>query len=400
MTEQVLSGIKVLDLSSEISGPWCTRMLAGFGADVIKVEDPNGGDIARKMGPFPDDIPDLEKSGLFLYMNTGKKSITLNIRSSPGLEILQKLIKESDVLVENFQPGTLKTLGIDYQNLVAINPGLILTSITNFGQTGPYSDYKASSIVDYSLSGHQFINGEPTREPLQAPPHQPEYQGGLHGFLATLVALYHRIQTAQGQWVDVSIQECMAGFHQFTITRYTYGGLIKQRGGNRYESDHPISIYPCKDGYVAVSASARPQQEQLYTLIGRPELIEDQRFATPLDRIANADAFDELLKPWLKERTKDELFHTLNEWRIPCAPVSEPEDLLKDPHFKERKFWVNMEHPQAGVLSYPGAPFTMTETPMNLTRAPLLGEHNENIYCDHLGHTLDDLVIMRGMGVI
>ncbi len=400
MTDQVLSGIKVLDLSSLISGPWCARMMAGFGAEVIKVEDPDGGDVSRRLGPFPGDIPHPEKSALFLYMNTGKKSVTLNIRTATGLKLLKELIKNCDMLVENFQPGVLKTLGLDYPGLVRLNPRLVLTSITNFGQTGAYRDYKATSIVAYSLSGHQYINGEPTRQPLQGAPHQPDYQGGMHGFLATLIALYARDETGKGQWVDVSIQECMTGFHQFTITRYTYGGLIKIRGGNRYESDHPISIYPCRDGYVAVSASSRPQQELLYTLIGMPELIQDPRFLTPQDRLANADAFDELLIPWLKERSKDELFHTLSEWRIPCAPVSEPEDLLKDAHLKERGFWVKIDHPQTGVLVYPGAPFKMTVTPFNLTRAPLLGEHNEEVYCGRLGYTKDDLVRMRSMGVI
>ncbi len=400
MTDQVLSGIKVLDLSSMISGPWCARMLAAFGAEVVKIEDPDGGDASRRMDPFPNDNPDAEKSVLFLYMNTGKKSVTLNIHSASGLKLLKYLIKDSDVLVENLAPGTLKTFSIDYPTLADINPRLILTSISNFGQTGPYRDYKSSSIVSYSLSGHQYINGEVNREPLQPPRHQPEYQGGMHGFLATLVALYAREETGQGQWIDVSIQECMTGFHQFTITRYTYGGLIKVRTGNRYESDHPISIYPCKDGYVAVSASARPQQELLYTLIGMPELIQDPRFLTPQDRIDNADAFDELLTPWLKERTKEELFHTLNEWRVPCAPVSEPEDLLKDPHLKARNFWLEIDHPKAGPLLYPGAPFKMIETPFSLFRAPLLGEHNEEIFCGRLHYSKEDMVRMRSLEVI
>lgn len=399
MTDAALSGIKVLDISEGISGPYCGKMLASFGAEVIKIEKP-AGDISRAAGPFPGDVPHTEKSALFLYLNTGKKSIMLNLHNAESVKIFKRLVNTADVLVENFPPGTMKTLGLDYNALARLNRRLIFASITPFGQTGPYRDYKSAPIIDYSLSGHQYINGEPTREPLQGAGPQSEYQGGLHGFMAIMMALYSREDTGKGQWLDISIQECMAGFHQFTITRYTYGGLIKQRNGNRYESDHPISIYQCKDGYVAVSASARPQQEQLYTLIGMPELIQDPRFLTPQDRIDNADVFDALLVPWLKERTKEELFHTLSEWRIPCAPVADPRDLLSDPHFKAREFWAEIEHPVAGRLTYPGPPFRMSETPWQVSRAPLLGEHNVEVYCERLGYSRDNLVKQKERGVI
>ncbi len=398
MAETVLPGIKVVDLSEGISGPYCTKMLASFGAEVIKVEPP-AGDISRTGGPFPSDIPHLEKSGLFLYMNTGKKSVTLNLHTDTGVEVLKRLVRDADVLVETYAPSTMKSLGLEFGELARLNPRLIMTSITFFGQTGPYCRFKANSMTGYALSGHQYINGEPNREPLQGAGPQPEYQGGTHGFLGTMMALYSREDTGKGQWVDVSIQECMAGFHQFTVTRYTYGGLIKQRAGNRYESDHPISIYPCKDGYVAISASARPQQEQLYALIGRPELIQDERFLTPQDRIDNADIFDEMLVPWLKDRTREELFHTLSDWRIPCAPVSEPEDLLKDENYRVREFFVDIEHPVAGTLTYPGAPFKMSLTPWATGRAPLLGEHNGEVL-GRLGLGKEDLVRLRERGII
>ncbi len=400
MVEQALEGVKVLDLSDYISGPYCTKMLAAFGAEVIKVEKPGEGDSARRMGPFFEDRPHPEGSALFLYLNTSKKSITLDFERPTGLKLLKELIKSTDVLVENFEPRVMPGLGLDYGTLERINPGLVMTSISSFGQSGPYRDYKATSIVNYALSGHLYINGEPDREPLQGPGPQPEYQGGLHGFLGTMMALYCREDTGLGQWVDISNLECMAGFHQFTITRYTYGGEIKERTGNRYESDHPITIYPCKDGYIAVSASSRPQQELLYSLIGMPELIEDPRFQTVQDRIANADAFDNLILPWLKERTKDELFHTCSEWRVPCAPVSGPEELLNDPHYQARGFWIEVDHPETGKLTYPGAPFKMSETPWQVGRAPLLGEHNEEIYCRRLDYSKQDLVVLRETGVI
>ena len=399
MKNTALSGVKVLEISEGISGPYCGKMLASFGAEVIKIEPPRG-DVSRAVGPFPGDVPHAEKSALFLYLNTGKKSMILDLHNREGRKAFRKLARTADVVVENYPPGGMDSLGLGYAALARLNRRLILTSITPFGQTGPYRSYKSAPIVEYSLSGHQYINGEPNRQPLQGAGPQPEYEGGLHGFLATMIALYWREDSGRGQWLDISIQECMAGFHQFTITRYTYGGLIKPRNGNRYESDHPISIYPCKDGYVAVSASARPQQEQLYTLIGRPELIQDPRFATPQDRIDNADLFDAMLVPWLAERTKDELFHTLSEWRIPCAPVADPRDLLNDPHFKARAFWSEIKHPEAGMLTYPGAPFRMSETTWQVGRAPLLGEHNEEVYCGRLGYSSEELARLKKRGMI
>lgn len=400
MAERALEGITVLDLSQCISGPYCTKMLAAFGAEVIKVEKPGEGDVARRMGPFLEDKPHPERSGLFLYLNTGKKSITLDTGSSTGLKIIKELARTADVLVENFEPRVMPGLGLDYETLVKINPRLVMTSISSFGQTGPYRDYKATSIIEYALSGHLYINGEPDREPLQGPGPQPEYQGGLHGFFGTMVALYSREDTGLGQHVDVSTVECMSGFHQFTINYYTYGGEIKRREGNRYSGNAPVTLYPCQDGYVSLSASAPLQRELLYALIGMPELRDDTRFMTREDLIANADAFDALVQPWFKERKKDEIFHTCAEWRVPCAPVSNPNDLLDDPHFKARGFWVELDHPEAGRLTYPGAPFKMSETPWQAGRAPLLGEHNQEIYCQRLGYTREDLVKLRERGVI
>ena len=400
MAEQALEGVRVLELSQHISGPYCTKMLAAFGAEVIKVEKPGEGDGARRTGPFLADKPPPERSGLFLYLNTGKKGITLNIESPAGLKVIKKLVKTIDVLVENFEPWIMPGLGLDYGTLNKTNPRLVMTSISNFGQSGPYRDYKATSIIEYALSGHLYITGEPDREPLQGPGPQPEYQGGLHGFFGTMLALYSREETGLGQWVDVSIMEAMAGFHQFTITNYTYGGEIKRRTGNRYAAQPQITIHPCKDGHVALSASTPLQREMLYSLAGMPELRDDPRFQTRDDIIVNADAFDALLLPWFKERTKDEIFHTCAEWRIPCTPVSSPEELLNDPHYKARDFWVEVDHPKAGRLTYPGAPFKMLETPWQAGRAPLLGEHNEEIYCGQLGYSEEDLVRLSQGGVI
>jgi len=400
VTQRALEGISVLELGEGISASYCGKMLAAFGAEVIKVEEPGSGDPARRSGPFPKGQPHPEKSGAFLYLNTAKKGITLNLKTTTGLGLFRELVKTAEVLLEDFPPGAMVRLGLDFATVQNLNPRLVVTSITGFGQSGPYRDYRMESIVGYALTGHQYINGEPDREPLQGPGPQPEYQGGLHAFFGTLAALYVREETGRGQQVDVSIMECLVGQHQFTIIRYTYGGEVKTRTGNRYESTYPVTIYPCKDGHVALSASSPAQQELLYALVGKPEIAEDPRFISPLDRIANAEAYDALLMPWFKERTREELFHTCEQWRVPCTPVTHPGELLEDPHFRERRFFVEVEHPEAGTLPYPGAPFRMSENAWQTGRAPLLGEHNEEVFCGRLGYSREELCRLRQGGMI
>ncbi len=400
MAAHALDGITVLELAEGVSGPYCGRMLASYGAEVIKVEPPGRGDCSRQMGPFPGDVPHPEKSGLFLYLNAGKHSATLDITTASGRHILQELVRRADVLVESYPPGYLAGLGLSHAGLLELNPRLVVVAITGYGQSGPYRDYRAASITGYALGGHQYINGEPDREPLQGPGPQPEYQGGLHAFFGTMAALYDRPVTGRGQVVDVSIMECMAGLHQFTVIRYTYGGLVKRRSGNRYESTYPVTIYPCRDGHVALSASSPLQQELLYALVGKPELKDDPRFIDPLDRLDNADALDAELMPWFAERTRQEIFHTCSQWRIPCAPVTAPHELLDDPHFAARDFWVEVENPLAGRYRFPGPPFRMSAVPWRTGPAPLLGQHNEEVYCRRLGYSQDDLMRLRQAGVI
>ncbi len=394
--DKALEGIRVIELGEHISAPYCGKMLAAFGAEVIKVEPPEG-DQSRRTGPFPDDIPHPEKSALFLYLNTGKKSITLNPETETGRQILHELVRQADVLIENISHPPP---GLDAATLENLNPRLIITSITGFGTCGPYHDYLSPAPVSYAVSGHTYINGEPDREPLQGPGPQPDYQGGLHGFFGTMAALFEREESGRGQRVELSINGVMSGLHQFTITNYTYGGQVKHRTGNRYDSDYPTGIYPCKDGYVSLSAPGDFQRDMLYLLMGRPELADDPRFRTPQDRVASADEFDNILVPWLQGWAKNDLFHACGELRIPCAPVTHPGELLDDPHFKARGFWNEIEHPEAGKLPYPSAPFRMSETPWQAGRAPLLGEHNEEIYCQRLGYTKENLVWLRQMGVI
>lgn len=400
MPEQALSGITVLDLSEYVAGAYCTKLLGAFGAEVIKIEKADGGDPARRVGPFLNDDPNPETSALFLYLNTNKKSITLDISSLTGAEIFKRLVTDADVLVEGFRPGAMTEMGLDYASLKEINPRLVMASITGFGQSGPYRYYKGGRLVLDALSGYMFVNGEPGREPLAASGEQPAYQGGLHGYTGIMSALIHRENTGRGQYIDISQMECMSSLHQFVVNRYEYSGNIQQRVGNRYAHSHPATIYPCKDGYISVNTPSLQFLEPMLTLMELEYMLEDPRFETPFHCLANADAFDEMVIPWFKERTRKEIIEAYQEWRVPAAYVNTVEDLLDDDQYKARDFWIDIDHPEAGTLPYAAAPYKMSETPTQQERAPLLGEHNEEIYCGVLGMGKEELVRLRALDII
>jgi len=393
MSDQTLDGVRVLDLSEYVSGSYCTRLLAGWGAEVIKVEKPGDGDGARTIGPFPGDAPHPEKSALFLYLNTSKKSITLNLKSATGVRILKELAKNADVLVENFAPRVMPGLGLGYETLEKINPRLVMTSITSFGQTGPYRDYKAYPIISYAMGGLMHVSGQPEREPLQSSSLLPEYGGGLYGFVGTMMALRSRRETGQGQHVDVSIMECIAGSHQFTLTWPAYSGVLLGRPG------WTAPVFPCQDGYVMLGL-VRVEPALLSRLTGVPELAEDPRFQTEQGRADNDDELRALVARGLKNLGKKEIFDTCALWRMLCGYVATVDDVLDNPQYRARDYWVELEHPYAGKITYPGAPVKMTETQWKMHPAPRLGQHNQDIYCQRLGYTKEDLVRLRETGVI
>ncbi|MBW2623832.1 MAG: CoA transferase [Deltaproteobacteria bacterium] len=400
MTERALEGVKVLDLSQGISGSYCGKLFGAFGAEVIKIEPPGAGDPARSIGPFLNDRPHPETSAVFLYLNTNKRGITLNIEAGSGAKILKDLAAKSDILIENYSPSYLPGLGLGFDVLSKINPNLIMASVSDFGQTGPYRDYKGGRLVANALGGYTYINGDPGREPLAGGGEQPAYQSGINAYNGAMAALLCREKTGQGQHIDVSAMECMASIHQFNVNRYVYAGRIQERVGNRYVWAHPITIYPCQDGYVSICPSAEAQTESMLILMGMEHLLEDERFQTGFHRLVNFEAFDEIVKPWFMERTRREIIFTCQEWRVPATFVNSVSDLLEDEQLNARKFWAEIDHPFAGKLPYASAPFIMSETPAQVERAPLLGEHNEEIYTDYLGLTKEELVRLRQNGVI
>jgi crotonobetainyl-CoA:carnitine CoA-transferase CaiB-like acyl-CoA transferase len=399
MTKTALDGLLVLDLSQFVAGAFCGKLFAAFGAEVIKIEPPEG-DGARQEGPFPGNRPDPEASALFLYLNTGKQGATLNLKAPEGADILRQLARQADVLIENFAPGAMARLGLAPHALRALNPRLVTVSISNFGETGPYRDYKADSMVEQALGGYLYVNGDPEREPLAMGGHQPEYQGGLHGYSGALVALLAREGSGRGQHVEISLHECMASIHQFTVNRYVHTGRVQRRIGNRYQRAHPITIYPCQDGLVSIAISMQDQYERFLRLIGRADLLADARFATTFVCSENDAAFDEAIRPWLLDHTRDEIVYSCQEHRVPAAFVNDVRQVMDDPQLRARGFWRELSHPVAGTWPVAGLPFHMSGTPPELRRACLLGEHNREVYAGRLAFDAARLADLKARGIL
>jgi len=400
MSEQALSDVKVLDLTWYIAGPYCTKLLADYGADVIKVERPGQGDPARTLGPFLGDDPDREKSGLFLYLNTNKRSITLNLKAETGRKLFKDLVKDADILVESFSPGVMSRLGLGYGTLREVNPRLVMTSISSFGQTGPYRDYKASHLIEAAISGWMYVTGDPDREPLQAAGWLTHYAAGLTATAGTLAALYRQRETGFGQQVDVSMMEAAIPITTYITTRYLYGGGARKRTGNLMLPGFGF-ITRCRDGYLGSNFYTPQQRESFFQWLGMPDILEDPRLQDADGQRAHAHEITERVKLYFRDKAKDESFLHGQELRLPFGLVPTAEELLNLPQHQAREYFAEAEHPTTGIVTYPGAPFKMGQTPWALRcPAPLLGQHNEEVYCERLGYGKEELVKMREAGVI
>lgn len=407
MDEKALTGVKVLEYANFIAGPYCGKLLADLGAEVIKIEQPVVGDEARQYGPFPQDLPHPERSGLFLYLNTNKLSITLNTEAATGAKILKELSKESDIFIEDNPPAVMERLGLDYANLEKVNPGIIMVSITAFGQSGPYRDYKGYAINCSALGGQSVCAGEPGREPLTPPLSLGHYQSGAAGAVAALAALFARELTGKGQQADISEAQVWATLHTGNqVSAYVMHGLKRMRWGHRTPGVYPYTILPCQDGYMSMIAIQGYQWKRFLELIGDGEVPDwyanDPRFKDRREiSLKYADEMDALLAPWLMSHTKEEIYSLCREKRIPFAPVKNIKEVVNDSHLEVREYFVDVEHPATGPLKYPGAPYKLSETPWKVDNpAPLLGEHNEEVYCQRLGYSREELSQLRRGGII
>ena len=394
----LLQGIRVLDLGTEVSGPFCAKLLADYGADVIKVEMPGQGDPARRMGPFVEDDPHPDKSIPFLYINTNKRGVTLDPRSDSGRELLDVLTQTADVVVENYSPSEAATLGLTYDALSRNNSGLVVTSITAFGQTGPYRDYSATDIVTWAMSGLMYHVGDSDREPLRNALSQSLYVAGANAAVATLAALLQRMATGRGQHVDVSAVECLATHLVQPVPYYSFMGAVKGRRpvrGSGFDE-----LMPAQDGYVVPSVQGSQPWSTIADVIGS-ETLQDQRFASGAGRIEHGEELKELLIEALSHWDRKPLFEASGENRLVFGMAQDAGDLFNCPHLRERDFFVEVDHPVAGTAEYAGMGSRLSESGFKVHRpAPLLGQHNHEIYVEELGYTPSQMVLLRSAGVI
>ena len=394
----LLQGVRVIELGGDTSAPFCGKLLAQYGAEVIKVEEPSSGDPSRRKGPFAGDDPHPEKSLPFLYLNAGKLGVTLDVSSRTGRGILQQLLAGADILVENFAPAESGSLGLRYSDWSDINPALITVSITPFGLSGPYRDLPATDIEVFAYSGHLYHSGDSDREPLRNALDQSWYVAGANAASACLAALFQRLASGKGQQVEVSAMECLATHLVQAVPYFNFMGAIKGRRpvrGSGFEE-----LMSARDGYVVPSVQGSQPWAVVAGLIGMEEL-KDERFATGAGRIENGEELKELLIQALAEWDRKPLFQASGERRLVFGMAQDSADLYECPHLAEREFFVEVDHDVAGSALYPGlGPRLSTGARQATIPAPLLGQHNHAMFRDRLGFSGEDLACLRANGII
>lgn len=390
MTNGALADLTVIELGNGRAGAFAAKALADLDADVIKIEPPEG-DPLRRAGPFPDDQPHPERSGIFRYLNANKRGVTLDVESEAGRSLLNQLLLRADILLSDLHPTRLDQLGLDYLSVSALNPRLIMSSVSTFGTTGPYRAYQGGDLIAWHMGGTGY--GTPfnaVTDPEQQPPirgggYQAEYLAGWTVAAATIAAVFHRATYGAGQLVDVAAVEAVANMVRAGFAIYSHERELVAR--SRVKAGSPW-IYPCKDGYISTANTRDHWWEAIKDLMGRPEWAESPLFREVIDRRRNADALDPLFSEWLLGYTRAELRELFGSRAIPCFPVNTIADLLRSPHYAARDYFVTQEHPAAGKMTQPGASIRFSVTPWKLRRpAPLLGEHNRELLTDQCSAT-------------
>jgi crotonobetainyl-CoA:carnitine CoA-transferase CaiB-like acyl-CoA transferase len=397
-----LEGWKVLDLSQGITGPYVTKLCSDYGADVVKVERPGFGDVSRRIGPFPGDNPHAEKSGMYLTLNTGKRSVTLDLSTRTGRELFLGLAAGADLIVESYRPGTLERWGLPPERLAQAGPAA-LVRISNFGQTGPLRDFQADDLIEYAAAGILQVTGLPDRGPVGLGLFTPLFLAGAICAPHALGAMRAAHRDKQQEVVDFSIQESLAGSMDRggpNLVSYQYSGsLMIERRADIMRSSLPNGVFPCADGYIQTSTQVT-WYRRVFRVIGKPEWIDDERITSNLnDPDAVGDEITAAFLEWLKPLTKQQAMEQAQAQGWPLSALNTPADVLRDPHMRERGFFVTVDHPEAGSIELPGLAMRFSGTPGELRRPPLLGEHNLEIF-GQLGYTPPEIAALRTQNVI
>jgi CoA:oxalate CoA-transferase len=395
--ESTLAELRVLELSDGVAGGYCGKLFADYGADVLKVEPPSG-DPTRRHGPFPADRPQREAGALWLYLGTDKRSVTLDIAQRTGQRLFRRLVEDANVVVEGFTPGHLDSLGLGFEALRSIKRRIVLVSITPYGQSGPKAGWRATNLTSFASGGQMSLTGEPDREPLASAGYQAEYQAGLQAFAAAAVAAHQADATEAPQHVDISAQECMASALELYLPWWAYLKRdISKRGGNVLSAT--LGIFPTSDGYIGLHVMPR-NWPWLARAMGREELVDDPRFRDKHSRLQHNDELLAVVSAWAAGQKAKEVYRKAGAARVPIAFVHTLADLLESEQLNAREYFREVEHPLAGRQTYPGPPFRMSEVGWSAGRAPLLGEHNREVYCRELGLSAAELARLRAAGVV
>ncbi len=403
-----LSHLRVLDLTRVLAGPWCAQNLADFGADVIKIERPGAGDDTRTWGPpwLQDESGrDTAEAAYYLAANRNKRSVTCDISTPEGQQLVRELAAQSDVVLENYTVGQLKKYGLDYESLKAVKPDLIYCSVTGFGQTGPYAARPGYDFIIQGMGGFMSLTGErddlPGGGPQKAGVAISDLMTGQYATIAVLAALAHRDRTGEGQYIDMALLDVQVAMLANMNTNYLASGVAPKRWGNAHPNIVPYQTFQAADGWIIVAVGNDGQFRKFVEAGGRPELSADPRFATNPQRVANRDTLVPILAEMVKPRTRAQWIADLEAAGVPCGPINTLDDVFEDAQVKARGLRVDLPHPSAGEVKLVGSPIKMSATPPQAVRhPPLLGEHTDAVLGEMLGYTPERIAELRAKGVL
>ena len=398
MTRPALDGIRIIDMTHNQAGPACTQILAWFGADVIKLETPGQGDVARTV------MRDTDGDSLFfLALNANKRSLTLNLKTEEGKALFRQVLEKSDVLVENFSPGALARMGFGFDALQTINPRLIYATIKGFGTYGPYSHFKSFEPIAQAMGGAMSVTGFPENPPTYTWPAIGDSGTGMHTAIGILAALEQRHHTGRGQQVEVAMQDAVVNLMRVSLRDHQREGAVQPRRGNQLGQTVPGTTYPCRPGgpndYVYVFVQSQ-MWDAFIGAIGQPELAADSRFQDAESRWEHRDALNAIVSQWTQQHTKHEVLDILGAAGVPCGACQDTGEVLQDPHLKARDMIVDIDYPGRGTYQTVGQPIKLGDSPASISRPPTLGEHTEDILGEICGTDAVTLSELRERGVI
>lgn len=393
-----LAGVRILDLGTLAAGPVAGTLLADFGAEVVKIEQPGVGDTMRHIGPFYG-----EESLFWNVEARNKKSVTIDLRKPDGQALVKRLAKSADVLIENFRPGTMADWGLGYPELAKVNPNLVMLSVSGFGQTGPYSSRAGYDRIALAFSGILYASGFPDRPPVKPGITVADYQTALYGAYSIMMALYWRdARGGKGQHIDLSLFEAMFRFTDTMAIAYDKLGIRRERNGNKHFGGAPGDHFPTSDGrFIVLACSGNPVFSRLATAMGKPELLADERYASHDARWRHVDQLNALVGEWILSVPVNELLDVLTRNGVPHSLIYSIEDIMQDPHYAERRSIETIRHPRLGELKMQGVTPRMSESPPpNIRPAPTLGEHTAEVLENWLKLSADEVSRLRANGVV